>query len=71
MALVANNPLPYTGNKKFRFDPWVSKIPGGGNGNIHQYSHRQSPMDRGARGLQFMGSTKSRPSRSELAGTHD
>ena len=31
------------------FDPWVSKTPaGGGNGNPHQYSCLENPMDRGA-----------------------
>ena len=31
-----------------RFDPWVGKIPGGGNGNPLQYSFLKNPMDRGA-----------------------
>ena len=31
-----------------RFDPWVGKIPGEGNGNPIQYSCLGNPMDRGA-----------------------
>ena len=31
-----------------RFDPWVGKIPEGGNGNPLQYSYLEHPMDRGA-----------------------
>ena len=34
--------------KRPGFDPWVWKIPGGGNGNPPQYSCLESPMDRGA-----------------------
>ena len=30
-----------------RFDPWVSKIPRGGNGNPLHYSGLKNPMDRG------------------------
>ena len=30
------------------FDPWVGKIPGGGNGNPLQYSCLGNPTDRGA-----------------------
>ena len=30
------------------FDPWVGKIPGGGNGNRLQCSCLENPMDRGA-----------------------
>ena len=33
--------------KKCRFDRWVGKTPGGGNGNPFQYSCLGSPMDRG------------------------
>ena len=31
-----------------KFDPWVGKIPGGGNDNPQQYSCLGNPMDRGA-----------------------
>ena len=31
-----------------RFDPWIGKIPGGGNGNRVQYSCLENPKDRGA-----------------------
>ena len=31
-----------------RFNPWVGKIPGGGNGNPFQYSCLENPMHRGA-----------------------
>ena len=31
--------------KRHSFDPWVGKIPGGGNGNPLQYSFLGNPMD--------------------------
>ena len=34
-------------HKRHRFDPWVKKIPGGGNGNPFQYSGLDSCMDKG------------------------
>ena len=34
--------------KRCRFDPWVRKIPGVGNGNLLQYSSWENSMDRGA-----------------------
>ena len=37
-----------TGHTGDGFDPWVGKIPGGGNGNPLQYSGLKNPMDRGA-----------------------
>ena len=30
------------------FDPWVGKIPGGGHGNLLQYSCLENSMDKGA-----------------------
>ena len=33
--------------KRLRFDPWVRKIPEGGNGNPLQYSCLENPVDRG------------------------
>ena len=35
-------------HKRHRFDPWVKKIPGGGNGSPLQYACLGNPMDRGA-----------------------
>ena len=35
-------------HKRPRFDPWVGKIPGEGNGNPLQYSCLEISMDRGA-----------------------
>ena len=32
--------------QKIGFDPWVRKIPGGGHGNLLQYSCLENPMDR-------------------------
>ena len=34
--------------KRPRFNPWVGKIPGEGNGNPFQYSCLENPMERGA-----------------------
>ena len=42
-----------------KLDPWVGKIPGGGNGNPLQYSCRDYPMDRGAWQAAVHGVTKS------------
>ena len=36
--------------------PGLGRSPGVGNGNSFQYYHLGNPMDRGAWGLQFMGS---------------
>ena len=33
-------------SRRCRFNPWVGKIPGGGSGNILQYSCLENPMDR-------------------------
>ena len=41
------------------FDPWVRKIPGGGNDNPLQYSCLDNPMDRGARWATAHGVSKS------------
>ena len=38
--------------------PGSGRSPGEGNGNPPQYSCLENPMDRGAGGLQFMGSQK-------------
>ena len=35
-------------HERHGFDPWVGKIPGGGNGFPLQYSCLENPMDRGA-----------------------
>ena len=34
-------------SRRYRFDPWVRKIPGEGNGNPLQYSCLENPIDRG------------------------
>ena len=34
--------------RRLRFDPYVEKIPGEGNGNPLQYSCLRNPRDRGA-----------------------
>ena len=34
--------------RRYRFDPWVKKIPGGGNSNSLQYSCLENSMNRGA-----------------------
>ena len=39
-----------------RFDPWVRKIPGEGNGNSLQYSCLANPRTEETGGLQSMGS---------------
>ena len=44
--------------KRYEFDPWVRKIPGGGHGNPLQYSCLENPMDKELGGLQFTGSQR-------------
>ena len=46
--------------RRWRFDPWVRKTPGGGHGNPLQYSCMESPMDRGAWRATVHGVAKSR-----------
>ena len=49
VTLVVKNPPANAGRRKRHgFDPWVRKIPGGGNGNPFQYSCLENPMDKGA-----------------------
>ena len=45
--------------KRFWFDPWVRKIPVGGNGNPLQYSCLENPMDRRTWRATVYGVTKS------------
>ena len=49
----------FRGRKRCRFDPWVRKIPGGGNGKPLQYSCLGNHMDRGAWWVIVHGVTKS------------
>ena len=37
--------------RKYRFHPWVEKIPGEGNGNPLQYSCLRNPKDGGAQSV--------------------
>ena len=46
-------------SRRLRFDPWVGKIPGEGNGNPLQYSCLGNPMDRGAWQATVHGVSKS------------
>ena len=45
-------------HKRLRFEPWVGKIPGEGNGNPLQYSCLENPMDWGAWRAAVHGVTK-------------
>ena len=44
--------------KRLGFDPWVRKIPEGGNGNLLQYSCLENPKDRGVSQAIVHGVTK-------------
>ena len=46
--------------RRHRFDPWVGKIAGKGNGNPLQYCCLGNPMDRGAWQITVHGVTKSK-----------
>ena len=43
---------------RHKFDPWVRKIPGGGNGNPLQYSRMENPLDKEPGELQSVGLQK-------------
>ena len=45
--------------KRLRFDTWVWKTPGKGNGNLLQYSCLENPMNRGAWRAMVHGLSKS------------
>ena len=47
-GLVVKNPPANAGDKRLGLDPWVGKIPGGGNGNPLWYSCLINPTDKGA-----------------------
>ena len=49
------------------FDPWIRKIPGGGNDNSLKYSCWENPMDRGACWATVHGAAKSRTQLSDWA----
>ena len=47
------------GCRRHEFNPWVRKIPGGGNGNPLQHTCLENPMDRGAWQATVHGVSKS------------
>ena len=47
------------GCRRHEFNPWVRKIPGGGNGNPLQHTCLKNPMDRGAWQATVHGVSKS------------
>ena len=51
---MVKNPPAYAGDghKRCGFDPWVGRLPGGGNGSPLHYSCLENPMDRRACRLQ-------------------
>ena len=55
MVLVVKNPLANTEHMRHGFNPWVRRIPWGGNGNPLQYHCMENPMDRGAWGRERWG----------------
>ena len=51
MALVVKNPPANTGDvRDMGLIPGLGRSPGGGHGNLLQYSCLKNPMDRGATG---------------------
>ena len=49
LLVVKNSPTNVGRPKTCWFDPWVGKIPGGGNGNLYQYTCLENSMHRRAR----------------------
>ena len=58
--LIKNPPAKQETCRQCRFDPWVGKIPGVGNGNPLQYTCMENPMDKGAWWAKVRGVTESR-----------
>ena len=56
--MVKNLPVN-AGHMRHGFDPWVRKIPLGGDGNPLQYSCLENPMGRGTCGVTVHGATES------------
>ena len=46
--------------RRLKFDPWVERYSGGGNGSLLQYSYLGNPMDREAQGATVHGVAKNR-----------
>ena len=55
MALVVKNLPTSAGDIDLGLIPGSGRSPGGGNGNLLQYSCLENSMDRGAGSLQSMG----------------
>ena len=53
--------------RRHGFNPWVGKIPGGGNGNPLQYSCLENPMARGAWRIMSRRVAKSRTRLKQLS----
>ena len=48
LGSLLSRDLPMQESKRHRFNPWVGKSPGSGNGDPLQYPCLENPMDRGA-----------------------
>ena len=46
--MVKNLPANEGQETQVQSVPWLGRFPGGGNGNLLQYSCQENPMDRGA-----------------------
>ena len=57
--MVKNLPAQCRRHKRYRFDPWVRKSCGEGNGYALQYACLENPMDRGDWQATVHGLTKS------------
>ena len=67
---MVKNPPANTGDKRLKFDPRSGISPGGGNGNLLQYSYLENPrgaLDRGAWSAVVQRVVKSWNDRSNLA----
>ena len=60
----------YRRHRRYGFDSWVRRFPGGGNGNIFQYPFWGNPIARGAWWATFHGVTRSWTWLSNWAHTH-
>ena len=61
VALMVKNPTANAGDTREADSiPGLGRSPGGGNGNPHQYTCLENPMDRGAWWAKVHGVTKSR-----------
>ena len=65
--MIKNPPATGRRPKRYGFDLWIGRSPGGGHDNLLQYSCLENPMHRGAWHTTVHGSQRVRQDQSDLA----